>query len=154
MGCPCRRPRFSQRTGAPRAEWGPYVPIEARPSGAGPAGWGAGWGRPRAGCGGLRWAVALDLLDLVFAPRPGGRSKECLGLQVVGVGGGLQQPLVWNGRLPSESRSPRSAAPKVELRMCGAAELWAGAAVAGTRPDGAFPPLCSAVLAGPTAFLC
>lgn len=52
---------------------------------------------------------------------------------------------------PSASRSSRSAVPKVELRLRGASELWAGA-VAGTRPDGASPPLCSAVVAGPMAF--
>lgn len=93
--------------GASRAVSGPDVPIEAVLAGQGPAGWGTGCGRPRVGCGGLQWAVALGL---VFAPRPGGLSKRCLGLEVLGVGGSLQ--LVWNGRLP------RVGVPGLRSRRC------------------------------------
>lgn len=61
---------------------------------------GRGLGKAALGCGGLRWAVALDLLgarDQAASLRgvSGGRS---------GVRGGLRQPLVWNGS-PGSVRS-------------------------------------------------
>lgn len=57
------------------------------------------------------------------------------------------------GMAPFRESESQVCGSEDELRLRGASELWAGA-VAGTHPDGASPPLCSAVVAGPMAFLC
>lgn len=96
---------------------------------------GRGLGKAALGCGGLRWAVALDLLgarDQAASLRgvSGGRS---------GVRGGLRQPLVWNG-VPG---------------LCGVGQCAAPGSCPGrARLVHCHLCVCSAVLGAPMPFPC
>lgn len=93
---------------------------------------GRGLGKAALGCGGLRWAVALDLLG---TPRPGSLPSGCLG----GQGWGRWRP------------APASRV-EWESRVC--AELGSAQRTGRARLVHCHLCVCSAVLGAPMPFPC